>query len=108
MNFPIFIEPTGSGFSASLGTPFNTTIQAATRDDVADQAAELIRDYLNRGGEIRWVSIPGRVNGPPGPGWLPDDDLTREWLEVLEENRAERDRDDLARLEAEDLAARIP
>jgi hypothetical protein len=60
MNIPVFIEPStnGAGFCTSLGTPFNTTIEASTREELGEKVAALMRQYVPRGDELLWIQVP--------------------------------------------------
>ena len=43
-------------------------------------------------------STPNSPPGIPRGGWLPNDDLTREWLQAIQDYRDQCDREDRARI----------
>jgi hypothetical protein len=110
MELPVLIErlPDGSRYTARLGEPFNLTVEAATADEAQHRLTEALRRLLQQGAELRSISV--RPASPPGPmgSWLPDDDLTQEWLQAVRQFRDECDEADRRRLaegSSEDKAA---
>jgi len=103
MNFPILIVPSkdGSSFRASLGSPFNATVEAPTSHEVEIKAAELIREQFRKGGQLRWISAPAIVAEAVGEDEL-DREITREWLATIQENRQKFDEAERRRIEEED------
>jgi len=100
MELLVLIEPLPdrSGYSARLGGPFDLTAQAPTAEEARQQLAVLVQRRLEQGAELQ----PIRVSAPPSVvangGWLPNDDLTREWLDNIQQYREECDREDRHRL----------
>jgi hypothetical protein len=105
MNFPIFIVPApgGSGFRAALGAPFNCTIEAPTSDEVESKAADLIREQLQNGGRIHWISVPAMVSRSPVINDSLDEEIEREHRAAIEEYRRQCDEEDRRRID-EDAA----
>jgi hypothetical protein len=100
MQLPIVIEPLPdrSGFTAHLATPFALSATAATAEEAHRQLAELVQRRLQQGMELRTLSVPvGGVGGANG-GWLPDDELTQDWLQQVQQYREECDAADRERL----------
>jgi predicted RNase H-like HicB family nuclease len=93
MHLPVLIEPLpdGAGFIAKLGDPFNlsTTAETAAEAFVSLQAA--FKRRLEEGAQVVALLAPAPSVFPPSSGWLPDDDLTREWLGHVEAYREECD-----------------
>lgn len=98
MELPVAIEPLpdGSGFTAHLAAPFHLSAEAATAEEAHRRLAALLRGRLQQGMELRALTIPA-AGGAEG-GWLPDDDLTQEWLHQVQDYRAECDAADRERL----------
>jgi hypothetical protein len=98
VELPLVIEPLsgGRGFAAHLGAPFNLSTEAATADEAVHLITAQLQRRLQQGLEIRTMNVPaGRC---AGPGWLPDDELTREWLQLVQQFRSECDSADRQRL----------
>jgi hypothetical protein len=100
MELPVLIErlPDGDRYTARLGEPFNLTVEAATADEAQDRLSDALRHRLQQGAELRSIAL--RPAGPTGPkgGWLPQDDLTQEWLQAVQQFREECDAADRRRL----------
>lgn len=101
MELPVLIEPLTDrpGYVARLGDPFALSAEAATPDDALRQLTDALHRRLGAGARLTSISMPE----PPTPalgrgGWLPNDDLTREWLEAVEGYRRECDADDRSRI----------
>ncbi len=107
MELPIIIEPLSnhSGFVARLATPVELSAAGATADEAEQRLAALLQERLQQGTQLRALRIPAV---PPRGGWLPDDELTQEWLQHMRDYRAECDAEDRARIlgqtEAEGLS----
>jgi hypothetical protein len=99
MELPVLIDPLADrpGYVAHLGPPFNLTAEAATADEALQQVTEMLQRRLQQGAQLRSVAIPAGARGLPS-GWLPDDELTREWLQNVEQYRQECDEADRRRL----------
>lgn len=103
MDLPIIITPlpNQAGFSARIPA-LDLSVEAPTADEAQSRLAALIADRLQQGIQIRSIRVP---SPPPPGGWLPDDELTREWLQHIQDYRAEcdaRDREELDRLESQE------
>jgi hypothetical protein len=100
VELPVVIEPLpeGRGFAAHLGPPFNLSAEATTADEAHQQLAARLQLRIQQGLELRALTVP--VEGARGaePGWLPDDELTRDWLQIVEQYRSECDAADRRRL----------
>lgn len=89
MEIPVLVEPlpSGKGFRARAGDPLGLSAEGATRDEALHQLQSLTNGRLSSGAEI----VPMHVGtGNPwvdSAGFLPDDELTREWMDILRENR---------------------
>ena len=101
MELPVVIEPLadGTGFGAHLA-PFRLSVTGATADEAIRELAALLERRLQQGFELRRISVPVSGGTEPASGWLPDDDLTRSWLELMQQYRAECDAADRARLDS--------
>ncbi len=97
MELPVLIEPLADrpGYSARLGEPFPLTAEAATPDEARDRLVDALRLRLQQG-NAQLLSI--LVPPPPKGGWLPEDDLTREWRQAVQEFRDECDEADRRRI----------
>src|SRR5438046_2761640 len=81
-----------------LAAPFHLSAAAATAEEAHRKLAVLLQDRLRAGMELRTLTVPLAATGASAGGWLPDDELTRSWLEQVQQYRAECDADDRARL----------
>jgi hypothetical protein len=106
VELPVVIEPLpeGRGFAAHLGAPFNLSAEAATADEAVHLITAQLQRRLQQGLEIRAVNVPAGRGAEPG--WLPDDELTREWLQFVQQFRSECDIADRQRLLGEGEAAK--
>ncbi|HYT91901.1 MAG TPA: hypothetical protein VEL76_24520 [Gemmataceae bacterium] len=101
MELPVVIEPLPdrSGFTAHLAAPFQLSAAAATAEEAHRQLAALVHRRLQQGMELRTLTVPVAARSGSQGGWLPDDELTREWLQFVDRYRAECDVADRQRLE---------
>lgn len=92
MELPMIIVPLPNqgGFSASLPL-LDISADGATADEAQARLAGLLKDRLHQGLEIRSLKVPS-ATAPAG--WLPDDELTQEWLQHIQDYRAECDAKD--------------
>jgi hypothetical protein len=99
MELPVVIEPLpdGSGFTAHIAAPFDLSAAAATAEEAHRQLAALLQRRLQQGMELRTLTVP--PTGATAGGWLPDDEVTQEWIQLMQQYRAECDAADRARLE---------
>jgi hypothetical protein len=89
MQIPVLVEPLpdGRGFRARAGEPFDLSAEGPTKAAAIRGVQDAARDRLAGGAEVVPLEV---ATGNPGvdlAGFLPDDELTRQWLEALEENR---------------------
>jgi hypothetical protein len=100
VELPIVIEPLPDrrGFSARLAAPFQLSAEAETAEEAQRQLAALLQHRLQQGMQVRALTVPVPSTQSLQPGWLPDDELTQEWLQHVQEYRAECDAADCARL----------
>ena len=99
MEIPIIVEPipNGGGFVARFMAP-DLSAQGATVEEAEQRLSELLFERLQNGSQLRALKVPI----PPRGGWLPDDELTQEWLQHIRDYRAEcdeRDRQELEQIE---------
>ena len=99
MNLPILIEPLVArpGYRARLGTPFDLTTEAPSAEAAVRQLTQALTDLLRSGAVIGTIPMPTLSRG----GWLPDDELTGEWLRAVQDYRDECDKADRERLAAD-------
>jgi hypothetical protein len=107
MELPGVIEPLPdrSGFTAHLAAPLQLSATAATAEEAYRQLADLVQRRLEEGMELRTLLVPVPATGSAGPAWLPDDELTRDWLGLVQQYRAECDAADRERLDKEAAAS---
>jgi hypothetical protein len=100
MQLPVVIEPLpdGRGFAARFAAPLHLSAEAATPEEAHRQLAALLQQRLQQGMEVRALTVPVPSAQASEAGWLPDDELTQEWLQQVQEYRAECDAADRARL----------
>lgn len=93
MELPVVIEPLPdhSGFVAHLTAPFDLSAEAATAEDAHRQLAALLQHRLQQGVERRTLTVPVAAAAGSEGGWLPDDELTRDWLDLVQQYRSECD-----------------
>ncbi len=101
MQLPMVIErlPGGLGFTARLVAPLQIAAQASTAEEAERQLAALLQQRLQEGIELHALTVPLATTPGSEPGWLADDELTREWRQDVEAYRAECDATDRARLD---------
>src|SRR5438132_43576 len=100
MELPVVIEPLPdrSGFTAHLAAPFPLSATAATAEEAHRQLAALLQHQMQQGLEFRTLTVPVAAGGASEGGWLPDDELTRDWLQLVQQYRTECDTADRERL----------
>lgn len=99
LQVPVLLEPLGNrpGYTAHLGSPFNLSVEANTPEEALGEIARAVRDRLQAGGRVLPLSLPLKP-AKPAAGWLPDDELTKEWQRAVEEYRRECDEADRRRI----------
>jgi hypothetical protein len=100
MELAVLIEPlpNRSGFTARLTAPLQLSVAAATAEEAHHQLAALLQRRFQDGMELRTLTIPVANSGKTDAGWLPNDELTREWLDLVQQYRGECDATDRARV----------
>lgn len=86
------------GYVARLGEPFNLTAEGDSPEDALRQLSQAIQQRLQTGACILPLALPLKFPNPAHAGWLPDDDLTREWQAAVEQYRRECDTVDRQRI----------
>jgi len=101
MELPVVIQPLPdrSGFTAYLAAPLHLSATAATAEEAHRELAALLLRQLQQGMELRTLTLPVAAPSGLGGGWLPDDELTGDWLQLVQQYRAECDAADRQRLE---------
>jgi len=89
MQIPILIEslPNGQGFRAKAGEPLALSAEGQTKDDAVRNLRLLADSRLATGAEIVPMELASDNAWIERAGFLPDDELTREWMELMRENR---------------------
>jgi len=89
MQIPILIEPlpNGLGFRARVGETLSLSAEGTTKQDALSQLEVLTSGRLSSGAEIVPMELNERNVWKELGGFLPVDDLTKEWLEILRKNR---------------------
>jgi predicted RNase H-like HicB family nuclease len=100
MELPVLIErlPDGVRYMARLGEPFNLTVEGSSPDEAQQRLSEVVLQKLQQGAQLRSLRLPSVLAAETGLGWLPDDDLTREWLQAIQEFRTACDEADHRRI----------
>jgi hypothetical protein len=91
MDLPVLIEalPDGARYTARLGEPLNLAVEAATADEAQQRLTDALRRRLQQGAELRSISVPVVPAGGAKNGYLPDDELTQQWLQAVQQFREE-------------------
>jgi hypothetical protein len=99
IRLPVFVEPLSDrpGYVARLGAPSDLSAEAATPEEAVRQLTGALHRLLDAGARVFSIPLP-LSPAPGGGGWLPDDDLTREWLQAIQEYRQECDEADRRRI----------
>jgi hypothetical protein len=99
MQLSILLEPLPDqkGFLARMGEPFNLRVEATTAEEALKTLEVEFHKRLGKGTQLRALVV-GLTPSAPSAGWLPDDELTREWLEAVEAHRKECDVADRQRI----------
>jgi hypothetical protein len=99
MQLPVLIEPLpgGNGFRARMGDPFNLAAEAGTAEEAVQRLQAEFQRRLGEGVRVAAISFGPSLATPPA-GWLPHDDLTREWLGAIDAYRKECDEADQRRI----------
>jgi predicted RNase H-like HicB family nuclease len=100
MQQPVLVEALVGrpGYVARLGEPFNLAAEAESPEDALRQLSEAVRKLLQAGARILPLALPLTFPSPSQAGWLPDDELTSEWRDAIEQYRRECDVADRSRI----------
>jgi hypothetical protein len=100
MQMPVLIEPLTDrpSYVARLGAPFTLSAEAPTPDEALRQLTDSLQRCFRVGARLALVSVPEGTLPAVRGGWLPDDDLTREWRDAVEAYRKECDAEDRQRI----------
>jgi len=91
MEVSVLIERLAAlGFRASCSEPIAATVERPTREEALIGLRLLLEEKMQAGAEVVRMQIGHRP--PTTPIW-PEDDLTRAWLEGIEEARKRADRE---------------
>ena len=89
MQIPVLIEPLsdGRGFRARAGEPFDLSAEGPTKAAAIQELQHAARGRLASGAEVVPMELNGGNPWNDLAGFLPDDQMTRQWLDALDENR---------------------
>ena len=89
MEIPVLIEPLTdrNGCRATVGSPLSLSADGETRDDAIAKLKSLTKDRLGLNGEVRAMDVRAADISSQSTQFLPDDALTREWMEIMNERR---------------------
>ena len=110
MQVPVLVEALVDrpGYVARLGEPFNLAAEAASPEDALRQLSHAVQQRLQTGARILPLALPMKFPNPAHAGWLPEDDLTHEWREAVEQYRRECDAADRRRILGESKDEDVP
>jgi hypothetical protein len=99
MHLPVLIEPLPDrpGCVARIGDPFHLRVEAANAEEALRELRSAVQRRLQSGASLWDLSVPATPS-PTAAGWLPDDELTQEWLQAIQDFRRECDEADQRRL----------
>jgi predicted RNase H-like HicB family nuclease len=100
MQVPVLVEALADrpGYVARLGEPFNLAAEADSPEDALRQLSQAVQERLQTGACILPLALPLKLPNAAHAGWLPDDELTHEWREAVEQYRRECDAVDRQRI----------
>jgi hypothetical protein len=104
ITIPVLVEPLVDrpGCTARTGEPFQLSVEAASAEEAVRQLTALVQQRLQTGASVWTIPVPGQASPQVTGGWLPDDDLTREWLQTIQDYRQECDEADQRRILGEE------
>jgi hypothetical protein len=96
MQVPVLVQSLKDrpGYLARLGSPFDLSAEGATSEEALRELTSALLERLRAGDKVLLLNLPPASS----PGWLPDDELTREWLQAVETYRQECDEADRGRI----------
>jgi hypothetical protein len=100
MKLPVILEPTSKGtFRARSGEPLAIAAEGETEAEALQNYRNAALARLSDGPKLVAVEIPGGPHESEHSwlafaGTLPDDDLTREWMEEMRRYRRQKDEED--------------
>ena len=89
MKIPVLVEPLNDrkGYRATVGSPLSLAADGETRDESIAKLKSLTENRLGNEGEVRAMDVCVAKVPADAAGFLPDDELTREWIEIMKERR---------------------
>jgi predicted RNase H-like HicB family nuclease len=100
MQVPVLVELLGDrpGYLARLGEPFNLTAEAGTPEEALHELSRAVQLRLQTGARLMPLTLPSPSTPFGVHGWLPDDELTHEWQQAVEDYRRDCDEADRRRI----------
>ena len=95
MQVATLVEPIGSrGFRAKVGSPFEITVEAESRQEAVRQLHECLRQRMADGAELVSLEMDAEPHAwAEFAGDLKDDPLLEDWKRAMAEYRTQVDRD---------------
>jgi hypothetical protein len=89
MQIPVLVEPLpdGRGFRARAGEPLDLSAEGPTKAAAIQALRQAARGRLAGGAEVVPLELSTGNAWADSAGFLPEDELTRQWLDALRENR---------------------
>ena len=99
LQMPVLLEPLANrpGYVAHLGAPFQISVEAGTPEEALAELRRAVQKRLESGARLMPFTLPLQSTGSTA-GWLPDDELTKEWQQAVEDYRRECDEADRRRI----------
>jgi hypothetical protein len=99
MHLPVLIEPLPDrpGCVARIGDPFHLRVEAVNAEEALRELRAAMQRRLQSGASLWDLTVPAGSSSVAA-GWLPDDELTQEWLQAIRDYRRECDEADQRRL----------
>lgn len=94
MRIPVLVEPKdGGGYVARVMPPVDWSAEGKTVDEAIRQLEIQTAERQAAGAQVHSIEV--RADNPilRYAGCLPDDEITQEWLDIIERNRREMDAD---------------
>ena len=92
MQIPILVEPIDGGrFRARTGAPFDIVVEGETRLEAVRGVEDALRERQRNGTELYWSEVSETPSVGKYAGMLLDDDLTKRYLEAVDEYRKKCD-----------------